>query len=53
MEEANLKKSKTDNLNVNINSKDGVTVEDLSKLDDEFLREGYLILSDLLLKKTG
>ncbi len=53
MEEANSKKSKTDNLNVNINSKDGVTVEDLSKLDDEFLREGYLILSDLLLKKTG
>lgn len=34
-------------------SKEGLPVNDLQKLDDEFLREGLLILSELLTKRIG
>ncbi len=34
-------------------TKEGLPVNDLQKLDDEFLREGLLILSELLTKRIG
>ena len=51
MEEA--EKKKADNLSTKISSKEGLSTDDLSKLKDEYLREGLLILSDLVTRRIG
>ncbi|MBY0436103.1 MAG: carboxy terminal-processing peptidase, partial [Cyclobacteriaceae bacterium] len=53
MEEAERKKAASKDLNTKILSKEGLTSDDLSKLKDEYLREGLLILSDLVTKHIG
>ncbi len=53
MAEVKAKKPANDKLNTKIPIKDGMPIEDLSKMDDEFLREGILVLADLLSKKIG
>ena len=48
------KKKLTDKLDTKLpSSKEGLPVTDLTKLQDEFLREGLLILSELLSKRIG
>jgi carboxyl-terminal processing protease len=47
------KKPKNEKLDTKIKSIDGIVTQDVSKLEDEFLREGVLVLADLLLKKIG
>lgn len=53
MLEAASKKPKNEKLDTKIKSIDGIVTQDVSKLEDEFLREGVLVLADLLLKKIG
>lgn len=53
MDEAEKKKSLRDKLDTKITSKEGLRVDELAKLDDEYLREGLLILADLLTKRIG
>ena len=53
MLEAASKKPKNEKLDTKIKSIDGIVTQDVSKLEDEFLREGILVLADLLLKKIG
>lgn len=53
MDEAEKKKTST-KLDTKISvSSDGIPVNTLEKMDDEFLREGLLILSELLTKRIG
>ena len=48
------KKKAAEKLDVKLTTtKEGLPVNDLQKLDDEFLREGLLILSELLTKRIG
>ena len=51
MEEA--EKKKADNLATKISNKEGLSTDDLSKLKDEYLREGLLILADLVTRRIG
>ncbi len=53
MDEAEKKKSLRDKLDTKLTSKEGLPVDELAKLDDEYLREGLLILADLLTKRIG
>ena len=53
MQEAEKRKLASDNLDTKLTSKEGLTPDDLSKLKDEFLREGLLILSDLVTRHIG
>lgn len=53
MEEAEKKKSANENLDTKLTSKEGLPADDLSKLKDEYLREGLLILSDLVTRRIG
>jgi carboxyl-terminal processing protease len=53
MNEAEKKKSLRDKLDTKLTSKEGLPVDELAKLDDEYLREGLLILADLLTKRIG
>jgi carboxyl-terminal processing protease len=52
MEEAEKRKATNEKLDTKVN-KEGLTTDDLSKLKDEYLREGLLILTDLLTKHIG
>ena len=52
IDEAEKKKAASEKLDTKVN-KEGLTSDDLSKLKDEFLREGLLILTDLLTKHIG
>jgi len=52
MEEAERKKA-SGKLDTNITSKEGLTKDELLKLNDEYLREGLLILTDLVSKRIG
>jgi carboxyl-terminal processing protease len=52
MEEAEKKKAASEKLDTKV-SKEGLTSDDLSKLKDEYLREGLLILTDLVTKHIG
>lgn len=52
MEEAELKKSKFNNLNTKIKNPESGT-DDLSGMEDEFLREGLLILTELINSRVG
>ena len=51
MEEAEKKKAV--NLATKISNKEGLSTDDLSKLKDEYLREGLLILADLVTRRIG
>ncbi len=53
MQDAEKKKAASDNLDTKITSKEGLPVDDLSKLKDEYLRESLLILSDLITRHIG
>jgi carboxyl-terminal processing protease len=50
--EEQKKREAQEKLDTKINNKDGMPI-DVLKLDDEFLREGALILSELINKKIG
>ena len=53
MEEAEKKKAASEDLSTKIPSKEGLSSDDLSKLKDEYLREGLLILADLVTRRIG
>ncbi|MCW5910987.1 MAG: carboxy terminal-processing peptidase, partial [Cyclobacteriaceae bacterium] len=50
--EAEQKKA-SEKLDTKITSKDGLPVDELQNMKDEYLREGLLILSDLITKRFG
>ncbi|NOT76145.1 MAG: carboxy terminal-processing peptidase [Cyclobacteriaceae bacterium] len=52
MEAAEKKKAANEVLDTKI-SKEGLSTDDLSRLKDEYLREGLLILSDLVTRRIG
>ncbi len=52
MEEAEKKKAANDKLNTKIVGKEGTPI-DLMEMDDEYLREGLFVLSDLITTKLG
>lgn len=52
MEEAEKKKAGS-KLDTKLTNKDGISKDQLLDLKDEYLREGLLILSDLVLKRVG
>lgn len=53
MEEAEKKKAANELLDTKLTSKEGLPIDDLAKMKDEYLREGLLILSDLVTKRIG
>lgn len=53
MDEAEKEKSANTNLDTKIGSKEGLSTDDLSKLKDEVLREGLLILSEMVNSRIG
>ena len=53
MEDAEKKKAANESLDTKISTKDGLSTDDLSKMKDEYLREGLLILSDLVSRRIG
>lgn len=53
LEESNKKNPGTNSLNTRIRGAEVPAVEDLSDLEDEYLREGLLVLSDLIATKIG
>ena len=53
IEEAEQKKATNDKLNTKIVGKETGTPTDLLEMDDEYLREGLLVLGDLLVAKIG
>jgi carboxyl-terminal processing protease len=53
MEEAEKKRAQNEKLDTKVTSKEGIPVDELLKLSDEYLREGLLILTDLLAKRIG
>jgi len=53
MEEAEKKRAANKSLNTTIKTPESKTVQNLSELDDEYLREGLLVLSDLINSKIG
>lgn len=53
MEEVEKKKAANESLDTKVTNKEGLSADDLSKLKDEYLREGLLILSDLVTRHIG
>jgi carboxyl-terminal processing protease len=53
IDEAEKKKAVNDKLDTKLTSKEGLTIDDLQKLDDEYLREGLFILSEMVAKRIG
>lgn len=53
MDDAEKKKAANESLDTKLTSKEGLSSDDLSKLKDEYLREGLLILSDLVARRIG
>lgn len=53
VEEAEKKKTMNEKLDTKVTSKEGLPVDELQKLNDEYLREGLLILADLVTKRIG
>ena len=53
MEEAEKKKAGNKSLDTTIKTPESKPVQNLSELDDEYLREGLLVLSDLINTKIG
>lgn len=52
MEEAEKKKNSSA-LNTRVKGKENETIQDLSEMEDEYLREGLLVLTDLINVKIG
>jgi carboxyl-terminal processing protease len=53
MEEAEKNKALSEKLDTKVTPKEGLPMDELLKLDDEYLREGLLILADLVTKRIG
>ena len=53
MEEAEKKRASNEKLDTKVTSKEGIPADELLKLSDEYLREGLLILTDLVAKRIG
>jgi len=53
MAEAEKKKTLDEKLDTQLSSKEGLPSNDLRKLDDEYLRESLLILSEIITKRIG
>jgi carboxyl-terminal processing protease len=53
MEEAEARKANNDKLSSKITDKETGRTQDLLKMDDEYLREGLFVLSDLINSKIG
>lgn len=53
MDEAEKQKVINEKLDTKVTSKESIPVDELLKLNDEYLREGLLILADLLTKRIG
>lgn len=53
MVEVEKKKAANESLDTKVTNKEGLSADDLSKLKDEYLREGLLILSDLVTRHIG
>lgn len=53
MEEAERKKSAAQKLDTKLQGKEGISPDRLETLDDEYLREGLLVLSDLVTRRIG
>lgn len=53
MEEAERKKAMNKGMDTKITTSDGLPVDDMDRLNDEFLRESLLILSDLVTSRIG
>lgn len=53
MDEAEKKKASNAKLNTKVTTKDGLPVSTLQSLDDELLREGLLIISEMITKRIG
>lgn len=53
MEAAEQKKARDQKLNTKVSGEDGLQSNNLDGLDDEFLREGLLVLSDLVSRRIG
>lgn len=53
MEEAEKRKVTNDKMGTSIGNKETKEVNDLSELDDEYLREGIIVLSDLITSSIG
>lgn len=53
MEEAEKNKALNEKLDTKVTSKEGLPIDELLKLDDEYLREGLLILADLVTNRIG
>ncbi|MEK6783112.1 MAG: carboxy terminal-processing peptidase [Bacteroidota bacterium] len=53
MEEVEKKKATHEKLDTKLTSKEGLPEDELLKLDDEYLREGLLILTDLVSRRIG
>ncbi len=53
MEELEKKRAASKTLNTTINTPEAKSIQNLSELEDEYLREGLLVLSDLINTKIG
>lgn len=53
MEEAEKRKVANDKMGATLGNKETKDVNDLSNLQDEYLREGLIVLSDLIVTKVG
>jgi len=53
VDEAEKKKAANEKLDTKVPSKDGLSQDELQKLNDEYLREGLLILAELVTKRIG
>jgi carboxyl-terminal processing protease len=53
MEEAEARKANNDKLSSKVTDKETGRTQDLLKMDDEYLREGLFVLSDLINSKIG
>jgi carboxyl-terminal processing protease len=53
MEEAQLKKAANEKLDTKLPSREGLPANSLQALDDEYLREGLLILDELITRRIG
>ncbi len=53
MEEAEKRKTSNDNMSTTLGNQETKQMNDLSELKDEYLREGLIVLSDLITSKIG
>jgi carboxyl-terminal processing protease len=53
MEEAEQRRNASDKMGTTLGNKETKELNDLSELEDEYLREGLIVLSDLITSKIG